>query len=193
MGAVGASGATFGLIVGGVIADTIGWEWIFLLNVPIGLLTVAIVFVFVPESHASTDVKSFDAAGAVSVTAGLALLVYTIVDANSAGWGSMRTIGLFVLSGLLLAVFVVSELRSTHPLVPFRIFRLGAVAGSNAASFMLGAAMFGAFFIITLYLQQVSASHRSRRASHGSQHRSRLSCRRSARRRSSPGWESSGH
>lgn len=154
-GAVGASGATFGLIVGGVLADTIGWEWIFLLNVPIGLLTVAFIFMFVPESHASAEVKNFDAAGAVSVTAGLALLVYTIVDANNAGWGSARTIGLLIVSGLLLLAFVVIELRSSHPLVPFRIFRLGAVAGSNAASFMLGAAMFGAFFVITLFLQQV--------------------------------------
>ncbi len=154
-GAVGASGATFGLIVGGVLADTIGWEWIFLLNVPVGLLTVALVFAIVPESREATHVKSFDAGGAVSVTAGLALLVYTIVDANNAGWGSARTIGLFVVSALLLVAFLVIELRSTHPLVPFRIFRLGAVAGSNAASFMLGAAMFGAFFVITLYLQQV--------------------------------------
>ena len=154
-GGVGASGATFGLIVGGVIADTIGWEWIFLLNVPIGLLTVALAYVFVDESRAPTAAKRFDAAGAVSVTAGLALLVYTIVEANNVGWGSARTIGLFAVSAALLGAFVLIELRSSAPLVPFKIFRLRALAGSNAASVMLGAAMFGTFFVITLFLQQV--------------------------------------
>ncbi len=154
-GAVGASGATFGLIVGGVIADTIGWEWIFLLNVPIGLLTIALSFRYVTESRITTQERRFDSGGAISVTAGLALLVYAIVEANDAGWGSARTIGLLVASGVLLVSFVLIELRSTSPLVPFRIFRLRALAGSNAAGMMLGAAMFGAFFIITLYLQQV--------------------------------------
>ena len=154
-GAVGASGATFGLIVGGVIADTIGWEWIFLLNVPIAVATIALSFVYVTESRIPTRAKQFDLAGAVSVTGGLALLVYAIVGASGAGWGSTRTIGLLAVSGVLLASFVLIELRSSAPLVPFRIFRIGAVAGANGAGLMLGAAMFGSFFVITLYLQQV--------------------------------------
>jgi EmrB/QacA subfamily drug resistance transporter len=154
-GAVGASGATFGLIVGGVLADTVGWEWIFLLNVPIGLVTVALAFVLIDESRLSTGARRFDVAGALSVTVGLALLVYAIVDANDAGWGSTQTIGLLAVSGVLLALFVLIELRSATPLLPFRIFRLRALTGSNAAGLMLGGAMFGTFFVITLYLQQV--------------------------------------
>ena len=95
-GAVGASGATFGLIVGGVLADSVGWEWIFLLNVPIGLATALLIRVFVAESRISTEARHFDLAGGASVTAGLALLVYAIVEANDAGWGSAQTIGLLV-------------------------------------------------------------------------------------------------
>ena len=117
-GAVGASGATFGLIVGGVIADTIGWEWIFLLNVPTALVTVALAFVFVDESRVPTRAKRFDVAGAVSVTAGLALLVYAIVNANGTGWGSAETVGLLAVSAMLLGSFVLIELRSSSPLCP---------------------------------------------------------------------------
>lgn len=154
-GAVGASGATFGLIVGGVLADTVGWEWIFLLNVPIGLATAALAFVLVPESRASTGLRRFDLAGAASVTAGLALLVYGIVDANDAGWASAQTVGLLVAAAALLVAFGVIELRSAAPLLPLSIFRLRSLSGSNAANLMLGGAMFGTFFVITLYLQQV--------------------------------------
>ena len=154
-GAVGASGATFGLIVGGVLADSVGWEWIFLLNVPIGLATAVLIRVLVPESRISTEARRFDLAGGASVTAGLALLVYAIVEANDAGWGSAQTIGLLAVSAALLALFVLVETRSRSPLMPFRIFRLRSLTGANAAGLMLGGAMFGTFFVITLYLQQV--------------------------------------
>ncbi len=154
-GAVGASGATFGLIVGGVLADTVGWEWIFLLNVPIGLVTASLVRLIVPESRISAEARHFDLAGGASVTAGLALLVYAIVEANDAGWGSVQTIGLLALSAALLALFARIETRSRAPLMPFRIFRLRSLTGANAGGLMLGGAMFGTFFVITLYLQQV--------------------------------------
>jgi EmrB/QacA subfamily drug resistance transporter len=154
-GAVGASGATFGLIVGGVLADTVGWEWIFFLNVPIGIVTAALAFVLLDESRMTSGPRRFDLAGAVTVTAGLALLVYAIVDANDAGWGSVQTIGLLAVSAVLFAMFALVELRSATPLVPFDIFRLRSLAGSDAAGLMLGGATFGTFFVITLYLQQV--------------------------------------
>ncbi len=154
-GAVGASGGTFGLIVGGVLADTIGWEWIFLLNVPIGLAVLALTPFLVGESRRSTGLRHFDLAGALSVTAAIALVVYATVDANEAGWGSAQTVGLFVASAVLLAAFVLVERRSAAPLMPFRIFRLRSLAGSNAAGFAFGGAIFGMFFVITLYLQQV--------------------------------------
>ena len=154
-GAVGASGATFGLIVGGVLADTLGWEWIFLLNVPIGLGVIALTPLLIGESRRSTGVRHFDVAGALSVTAAIALLVYATVDANDAGGASAQTIGLYAASAVLLAVFVLVELRSAAPLMPFRIFRLRSLTGSNAAGFAFGGAVFGMFFVITLYLQQV--------------------------------------
>jgi EmrB/QacA subfamily drug resistance transporter len=154
-GAVGASGGTFGLIVGGVLADTVGWEWIFLLNVPIGLTVIALTPFLVGESRRSTGIRHFDLAGALTSTAAIALLVYATVDANDAGWGSAQTVGLFLASAGLLAVFVVVESRSAAPLMPFQIFRLRSLAGSNAAGLAFGGAVFGMFFVITLYLQQV--------------------------------------
>ena len=99
--------------------------------------------------------RRFDLAGAATVTAALSLLVYAFVDAGSAGWSSLQTIGLAVASALLLAAFGVIERRSAAPLVPFRIFRLAALLGSNVAGVLFGAAVYGMFFIITLYLQQV--------------------------------------
>jgi EmrB/QacA subfamily drug resistance transporter len=153
--AVGATGATVGLIIGGVLADTVGWEWIFLLNVPIGLAVVALTPFLVAESRTSTGTRRFDVGGAVTVTAAIALLVYAIVDASDAGWTSLQTIGLLTLSALLLGIFVVIEKRSASPLMPFRIFRLRSLTGSNVGGLVMGATAFGMFFIITLYLQQV--------------------------------------
>jgi MFS family permease len=94
-------------------------------------------------------------AGAVSVTAGLSLLVYALVDANQAGWGSTQTIGLLGLSVALLAAFVAIELRTAAPLVPFSIFRLRTVTGANVTALLIGASLFSMFFFISLYMQQV--------------------------------------
>ena len=154
-GAVGASGGTIGLLVGGVLADTVGWEWIFFLNVPVGAVVIALSPVLLDESRALGVARRFDLAGAATVTAALSLLVYALVDASAAGWTSLQTVGLAATSALLLAAFGVIELRSGAPLVPFRIFRLPALLGSNVAGVFFGAAVYGTFFIITLYLQQV--------------------------------------
>jgi EmrB/QacA subfamily drug resistance transporter len=154
-GAVGASGLTIGLLVGGVLTETVGWAWIFFLNVPISALVIVLSPFLLDETRAVGVARRFDLAGAATVTSALSLLVYALVDAGAAGWGSVQTIGLIVGSALLLAAFGVIERRSSAPLVPFRIFRLSALLGSNVAGVFFGAAVYGMFFIITLYLQQV--------------------------------------
>ena len=156
-GAVGASGGTVGVLLGGVFTDTIGWEWIFLLNVPVGLAVIAVTPFLLRESRADSAHRRFDLAGGVTITASLALLVYALVEASSEGWASATTLGRLAGSAALMAAFVVIELRSRAPLMPFSIFRIRAVTGSNVAGFALGGAMFGMFFIMTLYMQQVAA------------------------------------
>jgi len=156
-GAVGASGGTVGVLLGGILTDTIGWEWIFFLNVPVGLAVMAVTPVLLRESRAETGQRRFDVAGALSVTAAIGLLVYALVEAESAGWASAQTLGLLGVSAALLALFVVVELRSRAPILPFSIFRIRAVTGSNVAGLALGGAIFGMIFILTLYMQQVLA------------------------------------
>jgi len=154
-GAVGASGGTAGVLLGGVLTDTIGWEWIFFLNVPVGLAVLVLAPMLLDESRGEVGRRRFDVAGALSVTAGISTLVYALVDAHSAGWASARTLGLFAASAALLAVFTVVERRSAAPLLPFSIFRIRAVTGSNVAGLALGGAVYGMIFILTLYMQQV--------------------------------------
>lgn len=156
-GAVGASGGTVGVLLGGVFTDTIGWEWIFLLNVPVGLAVIAVTPFLLRESRADTAHRRFDIAGGVTVTASLALLVYALVEASAEGWASATTIGRLAGSAALMTLFVAIEMRSKAPILPFSIFRIRAVTGSNVAGFALGGAMFGMFFIMTLYMQQVAA------------------------------------
>jgi predicted MFS family arabinose efflux permease len=124
-------------------------------NVPIGLIAAAVAPVLLAESRSTSDRRHFDVAGAVSVTAGLSLLVYTLVDANDAGWGSAQTIGLLAISAALLAAFVVIEQRTASPLMPFRIFRLRTLTGANVVGLLVGASLFSMFFYISLYMQQV--------------------------------------
>jgi EmrB/QacA subfamily drug resistance transporter len=154
-GAVGASGGTIGLLIGGILTQTIGWEWIFLLNVPVGVAVIALAPVLLEETRDLRMNPQFDLAGAIAVTGALSLLVYDIVDADQAGWDSAQTIGIAAVSATLLAAFAVIERRSPSPLLPFHIFRLRALPASNVAGLLFGAAVFGMFFIITLYLQQV--------------------------------------
>jgi EmrB/QacA subfamily drug resistance transporter len=154
-GAVGASGGTIGLLIGGVLTQTVGWEWIFLLNVPIGMAVIGLSPTLLAKVPPLGSTQGFDLAGAASVTAGLSLLVYAVVDAEGAGWASARTVALLATSVLLLAAFGTIESRAAAPLLSFRIFRVGALLGSNVASLLFGAAVFGMFFVITLYLQRV--------------------------------------
>jgi EmrB/QacA subfamily drug resistance transporter len=153
-GAMGGSGAAAGVLFGGILTKYLGWEWIFFVNVPVGALVFALTPVFVPESRADMPDRRFDAAGAVTVTGGLALLVYAISKAPDVGWGSARTILLLIASGVILAAFVLIELRGRAPLMPFSIFRIRSVLGANVVGFLLGAVIFADFFILTFYVQE---------------------------------------
>ena len=154
-GALGGSGAAAGVLFGGILTKYLGWEWIFFVNVPVGVLVFALTRPIVPESHADLGHRRFDAAGAVSVTGGLALLVYAISKAPDVGWGTARTIGLLLAALLILALFVVWELRTTAPLVPFGIFRIRTLTGANSVGLLLGATIYANFFILTLYVQEI--------------------------------------
>jgi EmrB/QacA subfamily drug resistance transporter len=154
-GAVAGSGGAAGVLLGGVLTDGLGWEWVLWVNVPIGVIAAAIAPTLIAESRSEADTRNFDVAGAVSITAGLSLLVYALVDANNAGWGSTQTISLLAVAAALIAAFVAIERRSTAPLVPFRIFRLRTLTGANVVGLLVGASLFSMFFFISLYMQQV--------------------------------------
>ena len=153
-GAVAGSGGAAGVLLGGILTESLGWEWVLFVNVPIGIAAALIAPRLLGESR-DTSRGSFDIAGAVSVTAGLALLVYTLVDANDAGWASTQTLALGAVSLALLAAFVAIELRTRHPLVPFSIFRQRTLRGANVVGLLLGMSLFSMFFFISLYMQQV--------------------------------------
>jgi EmrB/QacA subfamily drug resistance transporter len=154
-GALGGSGAAAGVLLGGILTKYLGWEWIFFVNVPVGALVLALTRPIVPESHAELGHRRFDVVGAVSVTGGLALLVYAVSKAPDVGWATGRTIGLLVLSAAILAFFVIWELRTTAPLVSFGIFRIRTLTAANVVGLLLGATIYANFFILTLYVQQV--------------------------------------
>ena len=153
-GAIGGSGAAIGVLLGGVLTRYLGWEWIFFVNLPIGVLVLLIAPRFVREGRSDEKV-SLDLAGAATVTAGLALLVYAISKAPDNGWGSTTTISFLAAAAAFLVAFVAIELRVKHPLVPFRIFRVGNVLGADLTALFVGAVIFGNFFLLTLYTQQV--------------------------------------
>jgi EmrB/QacA subfamily drug resistance transporter len=153
-GAVGAFGAVAGVLLGGILTDWLSWEWIFYINVPVGLAALALTPILLTESR-DAHVKSFDVPGAVLVTGGLVTLVYAITQANDYGWGSAETIGLFVAAGVLLAAFVGWEARVREPLMPFSIFRIRTVSAANISGLILGTVTFSMFLMLTLYMQQV--------------------------------------
>ena len=153
-GAIGGSGAAVGVLLGGVLTKYLGWEWIFFVNVPVGVIAFVLAPRFVRESKVERE-STPDVAGAVTVTAGLALLVYAVSKAPDHGWASA---GRWPCSrsqrGCSIA-FLVIESRVKDPLMPFSIFRVRTLAGANFAGFLLGVALFANFFLLTLYVQQV--------------------------------------
>ena len=140
--------------MGGILTDALSWEWIFFVNVPVGVLAIVLAPILLDESRDSS-VKTFDLPGAALVTAGLSSLVYAITQAGQEGWLAGRTIGFAVVSLALLAGFVGWELRHPEPLMRFGLLRTKTVAGANVAGFIMGTAMFSMFLMLTLYMQQV--------------------------------------
>ena len=153
--AIAIGGSAVGLILGGVLTQYFSWPWIFFVNVPVGVVGFLLSLRLIPESRDELAHRSYDLAGAVSVTAGLMSLVYAIVDAQSAGWGSAKTLGFFALAVVLLSAFVVIELRAKAPLVRLSIFRMRSLLTANIAMFLAMSGMFAMFFFNTLYIQRV--------------------------------------
>jgi EmrB/QacA subfamily drug resistance transporter len=155
LGGIAGSGAAIGVLAGGVLTQYAGWEWIFFVNVPIGIGALFLVPLFVRESKADDLTRHFDTLGAVTVTASLMLLVYGLTQSTNVGWSSGRTIGVLIGSAILMAAFIVIEKRSRSPLVPLSFFRRRTPTGANIIGFGLGTMVFGMFFLLSLYMQQV--------------------------------------
>jgi EmrB/QacA subfamily drug resistance transporter len=153
-GAVGGFGAAAGVLLGGVFTDALSWEWIFFVNIPVGLSAIVVAPILLGESR-DARAKSFDALGAVLVTGGLSTAVFGITQANDYGWSSGKTIGIFAAAVALLGGFLFAETRAKDPLMSFSIFRIKTVSGANVAGFILGTALFSMFLMLTLYMQQV--------------------------------------
>ncbi len=154
-GAVSGSGGAAGVLLGGALTSSLNWSWIFFINVPVGLLVLALAPRLLDESRAAVDHRHFDVPGAASITGGLMLLVYAMTRATQHGWGSAETIALLAAASALILAFVGIQLRSSAPLLPMRLFRLRTLSGSNLAGLLLGGALYAQFFLLTLYMQQV--------------------------------------
>jgi EmrB/QacA subfamily drug resistance transporter len=153
--AIAIGGSAVGLVLGGLLTQYFSWPWIFFVNVPVGIVGFVLSLRLIPESRDAHAHGSYDVAGAVTVTGGLMALVYAIVGAQQAGWGSGKTLGLFALATVLLAMFVVVELRAKAPLVRLSIFRIRSLLTANLAMFLAMSGMFAMFFFNTLYIQRV--------------------------------------
>jgi EmrB/QacA subfamily drug resistance transporter len=154
-GFVASGGGSIGVLLGGVLTDSLDWHWIFLVNLPIGVLVVALALRLLPSSHGAPVSGRLDVAGAVTVTAALMLAVYAIVNGNQNGWESLQTLGLLAVAAALLATFVAIESNVGSPLMPLGLLRLRNVAFANLAGVLWAAAMFAWFFLSALYLQLV--------------------------------------
>ncbi len=154
-GAVAGAGGAAGVLLGGVLTSGLSWRWVLFVNVPIGVVAAALAPRVLVESKLEDAERSFDVAGAITVTAGLSLLVYALVDAVNVGWGSAATLVKLAAAALLLIAFVVIEHRERWPLMPFSIFRLRTLRGANIVGLLVGMSLFSMFFFISLYLQDV--------------------------------------
>jgi MFS family permease len=143
------------VLLGGVLTDVLNWHWIFLVNVPIGVVVVLLTLKLLPPARTAVADRRLDVAGAVTVTASLMLAVYTIVKGNEVGWLTARTVGLLAASAALLALFIGIESRVRSPLMPLGLFRLRNLATANVVGVLWAAAMFAWFFVSALYLQLV--------------------------------------
>ncbi len=153
-GAVAGSGGAVGTLLGGVLTETLGWEWVLFVNTPVCLFVAFAAARVLAESR-DAERPRLDVVGAVTITSGLGLLIYALVDASDAGWSSGQTLGLIATALALIAIFVIVELRVRQPLVPFGIFRNRTLTGANVTAIFITMSLFSMFFFITLYLQRV--------------------------------------
>jgi EmrB/QacA subfamily drug resistance transporter len=158
MGIVGfvlSGGGTAGVLLGGVLTDALSWNWIFLVNIPVGIAVFALCVALLPADRTRPATGRLDIAGAVTVTASLMLAVYAIVNGNETGWTSAETLGLLGAAVALMALFLLIEARVSEPLMPLGLFRLRNVSTANVVGVLMAGAMFGWFFLSALYLQLV--------------------------------------
>src|ERR1700759_806888 len=153
--AIAAGGGAVGLILGGVLTDLASWPWIFIVNVPVGVVALVAALRFVPEARVDMAHRTFDLAGAVTVTSGLVVLVYAIIKAQAWSWGSSRTVALLAVSAAMLALFVAIERRSKAPLVRLSIFRIRTLAVADIVLLLVASGLFGMFFFASLYVQEI--------------------------------------
>ncbi len=154
-GAIAGMGGAVGVLLGGILVNSVSWEWIFFINVPVGALVVITAPRLLTESRVEGESRNFDVSGAITVTAGLTLLVYGLVSTDSHSWTSALVVGSLLAALVLLLGFVAIERRAKAPLLPFSIFRLKSLTGANVAGLLLGASIFSMFFLLSLYMQQV--------------------------------------
>ena len=154
-GATGGMAATAAWIIGGPLIDGPGWQWVFWINVPVGLVIAVLAVGLLHESRDADATRSFDVAGVVSVTTALVALVYALVEAPTAGWASTQTLGLLALSLALFGAFAALERRATAPLVPRRIAGSRTLLAANVGLGLTAASIYGMAFIISIYGQQV--------------------------------------
>jgi EmrB/QacA subfamily drug resistance transporter len=154
-GFVAAGGGSVGVLLGGILTDLFSWHWIFLVNVPIGIVVCALSLARLPPAAGHAGTRHLDVGGAVTVTLALMLAVYAIVNGNQAGWGSAQTLGLLVAAGALGAVFLAIETRVPVPLMPLRLFAMRNLTVSNIVGVLWAAALFAWFFLSALYMQLV--------------------------------------
>ncbi|HEY7257014.1 MAG TPA: MFS transporter [Solirubrobacterales bacterium] len=154
-GAIAGVGGAVGLLLGGLLVEVLTWRWVFFVNVPIGAAVLALTPRIIRESRAEVPSRGYDLEGAIAITLGTTALVFTLIKADSWGWGSARNLAGFAVAAALIAAFVWIERRQKDPLVPLRIFSNRGLAASDATFLLVAAALFGMFYFCTLYLQQV--------------------------------------
>jgi EmrB/QacA subfamily drug resistance transporter len=153
--AIAAGGGAFGLIIGGLLTETLSWRWVFFVNLPIGIAAALLSLRYIPNSKSDEKPETADVAGAVTVTGGLLVLVYAIVKAQTYGWGDIKTFGLFAAAIALLGSFIVIELRSKSPLIRLGIFRMRSLTSSNLSMLLVASGMFSMFYFASIYVQEI--------------------------------------
>jgi EmrB/QacA subfamily drug resistance transporter len=154
-GFVLSGGATAGVLLGGVLTDLFAWNWIFLVNLPIGITVFVLSLRLLPDDSGSGEERRLDVTGAVTVTASLMVGTYAIVNGNDNGWTSGETVTLLAVAAVLLAIFLTVEARVQSPLMPLGLYRLRNISVANVVGVLMAGAMFGWFFLMALYLQRV--------------------------------------